>query len=65
MKASAIGLTETELNVYKALLRMGISLAADVIKSAQIHRATAYDVLNRLMEKGLASYIIKNKKKIL
>ena len=63
MKASAIGLTETELNVYKALLRMGISLAADVIKSAQIHRATAYDVLNRLMEKGLASYIIKNKKK--
>ncbi|HII14783.1 MAG TPA: TrmB family transcriptional regulator [Nanoarchaeota archaeon] len=63
MKASAIGLTETELNVYKALLRMGSSLAADVIKSAQIHRATAYDVLNRLMEKGLAGYIIKNKKK--
>ena len=65
MKASAMGLTETELNVYRALLRMGMSLAADVIKSAQIHRATAYDVLNRLMEKGLASYIIKNKKKIL
>lgn len=63
MKASSIGLTETELNVYRALLRMGMSLAADVIKSAQVHRATAYDVLNRLIEKGLAGYIVKNNKK--
>lgn len=63
MKASLIGLTETELNVYKTLLRTGMSLAADVIKSTQVHRATAYDVLNRLIEKGLASYIVKNKKK--
>jgi len=58
-----IGLTETEYNVYLELLRSEKCLASQVIKKLRLHRATVYDVLNRLVEKGLAGYIIINKKK--
>jgi len=55
------GLTRTEEKVYLALLRLGLSPAADIIKKTQLHRTTVYDVLYRLIEKGLASFIIQNK----
>jgi len=55
------GLTNTEEKVYLVLLRLGSSLAADIVKKTQLHRTTVYDVLDRLIEKGLVSYIIKNK----
>src|SRR4030042_6206450 len=55
------GLTKTEEKVYLALLRTGLSPAADIIKRTQLHRTTVYDVLGRLIEKGLVSYIIQNK----
>jgi len=55
------GLTKIEEKVYLALLKGGLSPAADIIKKTQLHRTTVYDVLSRLIEKGLASYIIQNK----
>lgn len=55
------GLTLTEEKVYLALLGSGLSAAADIIKKTQLHRTTVYDVLDRLIEKGLVSYIIQNK----
>ena len=55
------GLTATEEKVYLALLKTGESTAAEIIKKTQLHRTTVYDVLDRLIEKGLASYILKNK----
>ncbi len=55
------GLTRTEEKVYLALFRLGLSPAADIIKKTQLHRTTVYDVLSRLIEKGLVSYIIQNK----
>jgi sugar-specific transcriptional regulator TrmB len=55
------GLTQTEEKVYLALLSLGNSPAADVIKKIQLHRTTVYDVLERLISKGLVSYIIQNK----
>jgi sugar-specific transcriptional regulator TrmB len=58
-----IGLTATEYDVYVELLKSEKSLAGSIIKKLQLHRATVYDVLNRLIEKGLAGYIIINKKK--
>lgn len=54
------GLTPTEEKVYLALLRLGLSSAADVIKKTQLHRTTVYDVLDRLIEKGLVSFIFQN-----
>ena len=55
------GLTKTEEKVYLALFRLGLSPAAEIIKKTQLHRTTIYDVLSRLIEKGLTSYIIQNK----
>lgn len=60
---SDIGLTKTEYAVYVELLKNNKILASGVIRRLKLHRATVYDVLNRLIEKGLASYIIINKKK--
>jgi len=55
------GLTETEEKVYLTLLKLGESPASEIIKKTQLHRTTIYDVLERLIEKGLISFIIKNK----
>ncbi len=57
------GLTEAEAKVYLALLELGSSPVGPVIKKAGMHRATVYDCLKRLMEKGVASYTLKRKMK--
>lgn len=57
------GLTKTEAKVYLLLLRLGSVPASEIIKKAQLHRTTVYDVLERLIEKGLVGYIAKNDKK--
>lgn len=58
-----LGLTEAEYNTYITLLKSGRSLANQLIKKLQFHRATVYDILSRLIEKGLVSYVEINKKK--
>ena len=58
-----IGLTKTEERVYVALLKKGNSLASALIRKLQLHRATVYDVLERLIEKGLVNYMVIDKKK--
>jgi HTH-type transcriptional regulator, sugar sensing transcriptional regulator len=58
-----LGLTETEAKIYMILLRLGSTHVTPIIKRAELHRATVYDVLDRLIEKGLVSYIIKEGKR--
>jgi sugar-specific transcriptional regulator TrmB len=55
------GLTNTEEKVYLALLSIDTSIAADIIRKTQLHRTTVYDVLERLIEKGLVSQFLQNK----
>jgi len=57
-----LGLTEAESRAYLALLDTGSTTAGPLIKKTGLHRATAYQILNRLKEKGLASSVIKGKK---
>jgi len=57
------GLTKTEAKVYVALIRLGSTSAGPLIKKTQLHRATVYDVLERLIEKGLVNFVMKNDKK--
>jgi sugar-specific transcriptional regulator TrmB len=57
------GLTESEAQVYIILLRNGDSNASEVAAKSNIHRINVYDILERLQEKGLISYIIKGKTK--
>lgn len=55
-----IGLNDREIKVYLALLRLGTSSVNKIARKAAIIRTTAYDVLKSLVEKGLASYVIKS-----
>ena len=63
MELSTLGLTETESLVYTALLNEGLRPASKIIRRLQLHRATVYDVLERLAEKGVVSSIIKDGKR--
>jgi sugar-specific transcriptional regulator TrmB len=58
-----LGLTRVEAKVYLALLKLGSTTAGPLIKKTELHRATVYDALKRLAEKGLITYIIKEKTK--
>jgi sugar-specific transcriptional regulator TrmB len=55
-----IGLTEKEIKVYLANLRLGSSTANIIADRANVIRTTAYDVLKTLIDKGLVSYVIKS-----
>src|SRR3989344_279100 len=56
------GLSEGEAKVYLALIDIGSTLAGPVIKKTGLHRGTTYQILQRLLGKGLVSSVIKGKK---
>ncbi|MBS3155072.1 winged helix-turn-helix transcriptional regulator [Candidatus Woesearchaeota archaeon] len=56
-------LTDIEIKIYLVLLKEGNSLASDISKKTGIHRRTIYDAIERLIEKGLVSYIKTNNRK--
>lgn len=58
-----LGLTNNEAKIYLALLELGSSIAGKISRKTGIHRRTIYDALERLTEKGLVSYIVKNNRK--
>ncbi len=55
-----LGLNETDIKVYLALLELGEAIASKIAKKAKVQRASIYDVLERLIKEGLVSYIIKD-----
>jgi sugar-specific transcriptional regulator TrmB len=58
-----IGLTESEIRVYLALLKLGQTTAGKIVDEAKVTRSKIYDILERLKNKGLVSYIIKESTK--
>ncbi|MBN2421867.1 hypothetical protein JXB41_01455 [Candidatus Woesearchaeota archaeon] len=52
-----IGLTKNETKVYITLSEKGSALAGQITEKTGIHRRNVYDALERLIEKGLVSYI--------
>jgi len=60
----SIGFDEKESKIYLALLKAGQSSVSGLLKHTQIERRTIYDVLERLVQKGHASYFEENKTKI-
>jgi len=56
-----IGLTKGEIKVYLALLEIGSSSAGDILEKANIQNSVFHLCINRLIEKGLVSYVKKNK----
>ncbi len=57
------GLSDKEAKVYLAALQLGSSTAHQIAKKSSSIRTTTYDVLKSLIEKGLVSYVIKNRMK--
>lgn len=59
-----IGFDEKEITIYLALLKSGKASVSELLKHTQIERRTIYDVLERLVQKGYASYYEENKKRV-
>ncbi|MFH1364250.1 MAG: helix-turn-helix domain-containing protein [Candidatus Aenigmatarchaeota archaeon] len=55
-----IGLANSEIIIYRALLRTGSVKVGELMKEVALHRSRVYDAINRLIDKGLVSYVIKN-----
>ena len=55
------GLTDGEIKVYLALLEIGSSTTGPIVKKSDISRSIIYQILEKLMQKGLVSKIIKEK----
>ncbi len=58
-----IGLSKNEVKVYLSLLKLGSATAGEISSRSKVNRTNVYDALERLIKKGLASYIIKEKTK--
>ena len=59
-----IGMTRNEAKVYMALLDLGTAQAGQITEKSGVHRRNVYDAIDRLMEKGLLSFVIVNSKKL-
>src|SRR3989338_2376109 len=55
----SLGLTEREAEVYLILLELGSTTTGQIIKRSGLHKATVYAILQRLIDQGLVSYVIK------
>ncbi len=58
-----MGLSSAEAEVYLVLLDTGTTLAGQVIRKTGFHRGTTYQLLQRLIEKGVVSTVMVGKKR--
>ena len=58
-----LGLTNNEVEVYLTLLNKGELSVNEIGMKSGLHRQVCYDALDRLLEKGFVSYILKDGKK--
>lgn len=58
-----LGITETEAKIFEALVAKGFGTGSEIAKSLGIHKSIAYFVLDSLVQKGLASFAVINKKR--
>lgn len=55
-----IGLTKAEIKVYFALLELGSSTTGPIVEKSGASSSKIYEILERLMQKGLASFVIES-----
>lgn len=56
-----IGLTGTEIKIYLALLNLGATSVGKIVEETSVYRKNLYDALNKLIDKGLVTYVVENK----
>ncbi|MCX6799014.1 MAG: hypothetical protein NTW59_02880 [Candidatus Diapherotrites archaeon] len=55
-----IGFSENEIKVYMELQKSQMLGASELARRAAINRTLCYQILNKLISKGLVGYVIKN-----
>ncbi len=55
-----LGLSDGEVKVYKAILEIGVTTINNVHEKVGMDRRNIYDILNKLIERGLISYFDEN-----
>lgn len=55
-----LGLTDSEIKVYFALLELESSTVGPIIEKSKVPDSKIYSILEKLKEKGLVSFVIKN-----
>ena len=58
-----LGLTSGEIKVYLALLKLGETTTGKIIKESELSSGKIYEILDKLINKGLVAFIIKEKTK--
>lgn len=58
-----LGLAQGEIKVYTAILKIGTSSINEIHEKTSIERRGIYDILNKLIGKGLVTYTIEKGKK--
>ncbi|MEK6963804.1 MAG: helix-turn-helix domain-containing protein [Nanoarchaeota archaeon] len=59
-----VGLSDGEIRVYSALLDIGITSLNRIHEKTGIERRNIYDILNKLIERGLVTYVTENNKRL-
>lgn len=59
-----IGLTNGESKTYMALISLGTTTTGPIIKKSGVSASKVYNILDRLILKGLATMVAKDKKKL-
>ncbi|MFH1439985.1 MAG: helix-turn-helix domain-containing protein [Candidatus Woesearchaeota archaeon] len=58
-----LGMTKNEIEIYMTLLNSGELSVNEIGSKSGLHRQVCYDALDRLLDKGFVSFILKNSKK--
>lgn len=59
-----LGLSEGEIAVYLSLLKLGPVAVSKIKEDSGLHRTTIYDFVEKLLQKGLVSYVVRSNVKI-
>lgn len=60
----SIGLSKNEAEIYEALLELNEASVGDIAIKTNINRRNIYDVLNRMLEKGLVFEVLEKKETV-
>ncbi len=58
-----VGLSDGEISVYLAILKLGLVSAGPIIKETKLQSSSVYHILDSILEKGIVSFEIKNRRK--
>jgi HTH-type transcriptional regulator, sugar sensing transcriptional regulator len=56
-----IGFTDGEIRIYLALIKLGPSTTGPITDKSRVSSSKVYHILEKLLQKGIISYIIKEK----